>query len=715
MKRVAVDIGGTFTDCFVVWDGRVLETKALTTHHNLALGFNEALDYACTELGIERQTLLSQIDSLRYATTLGTNALIERKGPNLGLLITHGFESTVPISRGRGYGDGLSTFDKMNMPSAKRPQPLVPIPMIRGVRERIDWAGNIVIALDEDDLRRKIRELVDNGVEALVVSCVNSVVNKQHERRIREIFVEEYPRSMLGAIPIILGSEVSGRRGEYVRTSSAIIDAYLHSIMYHAMSRLELNLRDSEYRKPMLMVHNSGGMAQVNSTDALQTAHSGPVAGIHAGEKLAEASRMGNIVTTDMGGTSFDIGIVVEGGVKFYDFNPVIDRFLVTLPMVHLASLGAGGGSIARYDPTYRTIKVGPDSAGSDPGPACYERGGMNATVTDADLLLGYLDAANYAHGRIRLNPEYSSLALEPLCEALAMSEINAARLVRRRVDNDMAIGIVGELSARGLKPDKFTMLAYGGNGPLHACGIASAAGINRVLVPPFASVFSACGAGTLQQMHIHEYSHLTDLYNPLLRSVFDDYDSFNRVVEMLEERGRQDLMRQGFDPARVQHRLELDIRYGTQSIETAIECDRSRIRALRDVLRIIEKHAEDFRERYGEASRAPESGIRITTYRVVSWVEGESVRFDDLTPGRPHRPAPTPVGTRRCWFPTIDKPFDAPVYDQSALMAGVAIDGPAIVNPGATTYLIEPGWRYEAVAQGAVWLTRDSDSGRQP
>ena len=714
MRRVAVDIGGTFTDCFVVWDERVLETKALTTHHNLAQGFNEALDYACVELGIDRQALLSQVDSLRYATTLGTNALIERKGPNLGLLITHGFESTVPISRGRGYGDGLSTLEKMDVTNAKRPEPLVPIPMIRGVRERVDWAGEVVIALDEDDLRGKIRDLVDNGVEALVVSCVNSVVNPQHERRIREIFLEQYPRSMLGAIPIILGSEVSGRRGEYVRTSSAIIDAYLHAIMYHAMSRLELNLRDSEYRKPMLLVHNSGGMAQLNSTDALQTAHSGPVAGIHAGERLAEASRLGNIVTTDMGGTSFDIGIVIEGGVKFYDFNPVIDRFLVTLPMVHLASLGAGGGSIARYDATHRTIKVGPDSAGSDPGPACYDRGGTNPTVTDADLLLGYLDSANYAHGRIRLNQKRSRQAMEDLCDALDMNETDAVRLIRRRIDSDMAIGIVGELAARGLKPDKFTMLAYGGNGPLHACGIATAAGINRVLVPPFASVFSACGAGTLQQMHIHEYSHLTDLYNPLLRSVFDDYDAFNRIVEALEERGRQDLVRQGFDPAAARHRLELDIRYGTQSIETAIECDRRRIHELRDVLQIIEKHAEDFRERYGEASRSPESGIRITTYRVVSWVDGESVRFDDLTPGRNYRAAPPPIGTRRCWFTSADEPLDAPVYDGGALMAGVVLDGPAIVNPGATTYLVEPGWRYEAVAQGAAWMTRVGDRGER-
>ena len=707
MKRVAVDIGGTFTDCFVAWNGRFAEAKALTTHHNLAQGFNEALDRACEELGVGREELLSQVDSVRYATTLGTNALIERKGPNVGLLITHGFEGTVPVSRGRGYGDGLSIFEKMDVTNAKRPDPLVPIPMIRGVRERLDWAGNVVIPLDEDDVRVKIRELVENGLEGLVVSTANGIVNPAHERRIREIFLEEYPRSMLGAIPIILASEVTGRRGEYVRTTSALIDAYLHSIMYHAMSRLELNLRESRYEKPMLLVHNSGGMAQLNSTDALQTVHSGPVAGIHAGETLAEASKLGNIVTTDMGGTSFDIGIVVEGGIKFYDFNPTIDRFLVALPMVHLTSLGAGGGSIARYDATYATVRVGPDSAGSDPGPACYDRGGTSPTVTDADLLLGFLGLENYAHGRIRLNPKRSRRAFEDLCDALDMEPLDAARLVRRRVDNDMAVGIIAELASRGLRPERFTMLAYGGNGPLHACGIAGIAGIDRVLVPPFASVFSACGAATLRQMHIHEYNRLTDLYNPFTRTVYDDYGPFNQVVETLEERGRQDLLRQGFEAKDVRHRLELDIRYGTQLIETAIVCDKTRIHSVRDVLRIIEKHAKDFAARYGEASRSPESGVRVTTYRVASWVETERLRFGDLTPGRLRRPTPPPVGTRSCYFVDAQDPSEAPFYDGRALEPGVGLDGPAIVNPGATTYLVEPGWRYEAVEQGAVWLTR--------
>jgi N-methylhydantoinase A len=204
MKRVSVDIGGTFTDCFVAWGDRTIESKALTTHQNLALGFNDALKSACRELEITERELLSQVDSVRYATTLGTNALIERKGPRLGLLTTDGFRSSVPLTRAKGYATGLPHKQQMDVPNAQRPDPIVPIPMILEVRERVDYAGAVVMPLDEEQLRDQMRELVDRGVEAIVVVLANSVVNPVHELRIREIFLEEYPGHMLGAIPMLL-------------------------------------------------------------------------------------------------------------------------------------------------------------------------------------------------------------------------------------------------------------------------------------------------------------------------------------------------------------------------------------------------------------------------------------------------------------------------------------------------------------------------------
>jgi N-methylhydantoinase A len=709
MKRVSVDIGGTFTDCFVVWNEQYAEGKALTTHHNLALGFNESLADACKQLEVDAPTLLSEVDSVRYATTLGTNALIERKGPRVGLLVTAGFKHTIPLSRARGYGEGLPENEQMDIPNARRPIPIVPIPMIREVRERIDYRGQIFWQLDEDDVRTRIGELVDRGAEALVVLFTNSVVNPVHELRVREIFLEEYPAHLLGAVPMLLSHQVAGRKGEYARGTSTIMDAFLHQTMYHGLGTLELNLRAQGYSKPMLVSHNSGGMAQLNSTDALQTVHSGPVSGIAASEHLAGQAALGNVVATDMGGTSFDIGIVVQGGVKYYDFNPVIDRWLVSIPMMHLVTLGAGGGSIARFERMYKTIEIGPRSAGSDPGPACYDRGGLEPTVTDADLLLGYLDPKNYANGRIALAPRRSRQAIEDkLVDELDLDVIEICKLIKRTVDANMANGIAVELRTRGYDPKDFNILAYGGNGPLHACGIANALGIGKIVAPPFASTFSACGAGNVNQMHIHEMSTWTVLFDPNTRSFFADYDTFNGSVEELERRGREDLLRQGMVPDRIRYRLEIDMRYGNQRVQTAVVTNLTRLTTQRDVLLLMEQFYERYGARFGQGSQSPEAGVRVNTLRVCAFVEQPTVQFANLQlNGRFIAPPPS-LGERQCHFVGHALAIPTTLYDDRALEQGTRIEGPAIVTTRATTYLVEPGWTFRAAAQGAVWFVRE-------
>ncbi|MEH1017309.1 hydantoinase/oxoprolinase family protein [Micromonospora sp. CPCC 206060] len=708
MKRISVDIGGTFTDCFFVWGETYVEAKALTTHHNLALGFNEALDLACSRAGLDRGIVLKEVDSVRYATTLGTNALIERKGPKVGAIVTHGFEDTIPLSRGRGYGEGLDYSMQQNLPAAQRPEPLVPRHLIRSVKERVNSAGKVVARLDPENVRTVVRELVDAGAEALVVSLVNATENPEHELTIQEIVLDEFPAHELGAIPLLLSHQVSGRKGEYVRATSTIVDAFLHEIMFHALSQLSNNLRDSGYDRPMLVIHNSGGMAQMNSTDALQTIHSGPIAGVGAAEHLSNETGLGHVISTDMGGTSFDIGLVPEGGVKHYDFLPTIDRWLVSVPMVHLDTLGAGGGSIASYDRIHNSIKIGPESAGSNPGPACYDRGGLRPTVTDADLLLGYLDPDNYANGYIKLNPKRSRFAIEEnLCNHLELDVLDVARAIKDGVDEQMAIGIGKELRVRGYLPEDFTMLAYGGNGPLHACGIARHAGIKRVLAPPFSSVFSACGAGNMKQLHFHERGVHITMYNATSRSLYDKYDEFNAIVEELEARGREDLVRQGFSPDGVKYRLELDMRYGNQLLTQAVALDINRMSGVGDVLDMIRTFGDVYSHRFGASSAAPEAGIRVGTVRVASYVDGDVVNFDSLGAGG-ERTVPTEVSRRRAHFIGHDKPIETPVYDQTALSHENVIPGPAIVTTENTTYLVEPGWRLEPTAQGAVWFLQN-------
>lgn len=710
MRRVSVDIGGTFTDCFLVWDDKYVAAKALTTHQNLALGFNASLAQAYGQLGLGLEDVMADVDSVRYATTLGTNALIERRGPVVGLITTAGFESTVPLSRGRGYGEGLPERMRKDLPMAERPDPLVPIPLITGVRERMAQNGEVIMALDEDDLRAQVHRLVDRGAQAFVVSLVNSVVNPAHELRVEEVIREEYLEHMLGSAPILLAHKVVGRKGEYARTSSAILDAFLHKAMYLGLSSLELNLRENGHERPMQVVHNSGGMAQLNSTDALQTIHSGPVAGIAASEHLAAETDLGNIVCTDMGGTSFDIGLVVEGGIKFYDYNPVIERWMVNIPMVHLVTLGAGGGSIARFDRLRQTVAVGPQSAGSDPGPACYDKGGREASVTDADLLLGYLRTDNYAGGRIVLNEKRAaSVMRRTLGEALGTDTISAAKLVKQRVDNDMANGIAQELRARGYEPSQFTMLAYGGNGALHACGIASAIGITRVLVPPFSSVFSAVGAGNMDQLHIHEKSLYLQIYDSVTRSLLSGFEGFNAIVAELEATGRADLLRQGFAEGDIEHRLEVDMRYGNQLAQTAVVVGRNRIGNSDELLELIGVFGRDYGKRYGEGSQSPEAGIRINTVRVASYVTTPKLRFADILPPEDNlHEAPEAEAVRPCHFVGVEGPIETAFHTLETLALGAVVTGPAVVISQSTTFLVEPGWRLSVGRYGAGWLQRN-------
>lgn len=706
MRQASVDIGGTFTDCFLAYDEHYVEAKALTTHHNLASGFMDALSQACAEIDLDVQTVLSTVDAVRYATTLGTNALIERSGPPVGILLTAGFESIVPLMRGRGYGDGLSDLKQADLPGADRPEPLVPIRLVAGVQERIDYAGTVMLSIDEDNVRHQIRKLVDEGAQAFVVALANSVINPAHEKEVERIVLDEYPTHMLGALPVVLSHRVTGRKGEYARTMSAVIDAYLHSQMYHGLASLEIELRRNGYTQPMLLVHNTSGMAQRNSTSSLQTIHSGPVAGLEATHYLSGTYNEPNIIATDMGGTSFDIGLVTSDGVKFYDFNPVIDRFLVSTPMTYLHTLGAGGGSIARYDRLWDAVQVGPESAGSDPGPACYGRGGRLPTTTDANLVLGYLDADNYAGGTIQLHTRRAERAIEEhICQPTGLSLIEAAKSIKRKVDNNMAAAIFKEVAVKGYNPKNFVLLSYGGGGPLHACGYANELGIQNVLIPPFSSVFAALGAGNMNQLHIHETSLYLMVYDSNTRSLLDNFQVFNDSVTDLAAKGRDDLLRQGVDPAEIKSRVELDMRYGNQLAQIGVESPFTELTSQRQVLELLDLFSNIYAHRYGKGSQAPEAGVRINVIRVVSYAERDKLELQP-TQAEP-RPAPSASAIRECYYVGTEGPLKTAVYNSSELEEGHVIEGPVLVETPRTTYLAEPGWQLTMGRTGSAVLTK--------
>ena len=555
--EINVDIGGTFTDCFATSGETVATAKALTTHYDLSLGFMRAVEDIAATLDTDADALLARTEAIRYATTLGTNALIERTGPRLGLITTLGHEDTVTIGRCRQWGDGLPPSMTRDLARAKRPEALIPPEHITAIRERMDWMGQPLIPLDRDEVRERVYELVNAGVRGFIVGLLHAHANPAHEIAVRDVIEEEFPSAYLGRFPTILSHEVSRRSGEYVRTMTAIIEGYLHRVTSDRLSGLRDQLRARGYRGPLLMVHNTGGMGSLARTTPIKTVHAGPVSGLFGSRHTAARHGYEKVVTTDMGGTSFDVGIVVQGSVRFYEFNPVIDRWRVQAPMMDIKAIGAGGGSIARVDPV-TGVAVGPRSAGSTPGPACFGQGGTEPTVTDANLVLGYLDADTYHGGEFPLDKRRAERAIErKVGKPLGIDTVTAARRIRRVVDRQMGDEIFKEVTLKGYDPADFTVFSFGGGGPLHACGYAKALKAGNVVVPPHASVFSASGAAGLELLHVYEKSAWFVLFNPLHEADVRELRRLQRDRRRLQAAGLHRLRRRGLHarPGRVRRR----------------------------------------------------------------------------------------------------------------------------------------------------------------
>ncbi|MFX0197988.1 MAG: hydantoinase/oxoprolinase N-terminal domain-containing protein, partial [Candidatus Hodarchaeota archaeon] len=320
INTINIDIGGTFTDCYLRYGDRSVITKAPTTTYDLSVAFMKTIEDAAREMGVPLEALLQEIESIRYSTTLAMNRLIERKGPRLCLITTRGFEDVVFIGRGNSWQDGLTMKEKRTIPLQNKPEPLIPRELVIGVKERVNSFGKVVMPLVEEDFREKLPYLVDQSVRGFVVCLLWSILNPIHERRIKEIIEEEYPDFYLGGMPVVLSSEVLPKQGEYGRFMSTILSAYLQQSMQEELSHVTDHLRNMGYKKSLKMVHNSGGMAELTSTMAVQTYNGGPVAGLIGGAYLSRLYGSENTLVTDMGGTSFDTGVVVQGSPRFYIF-----------------------------------------------------------------------------------------------------------------------------------------------------------------------------------------------------------------------------------------------------------------------------------------------------------------------------------------------------------------------------------------------------------
>ena len=690
---IDIDIGGTFTDCFVNHDNRTFTQKEPTTHYDLSVGLLNALKGISKQSGLRLNDLLQQTAVFRYSTTIAMNALIERKGPKLGLITTAGFEDTIYIGKGSQWAHGLTLEEQKKIVALKKPEPLIPRKLTVGLRERVDCFGQVVIPLKKEEVLKKIQYLVDRGCQGFVISLLWSFMNSAHEKMVKEVIEEEYPEVYLGSFPILLSSEVSPMLGEYPRTMTAVLSAYLHSAMGDHISGLGEELRDRDYRKPILIVHSTGGMAKPSRTRAVDTYNAGPVAGLFGGRQIATQYELENVIVADMGGTSFDIGLIHGGELNYYQFNPVIDRWQVHLSRIETKSIGAGGGSIAWIRTDFGALEVGPKSAGSMPGPACYDLGGTEPTVTDADLLLGYIDPDYFVGGRRKLNRDKAYKAMATIAEPLGISVEEAALRVKRIVDGHMGNEIFKETALRGYEPQDFVIFAMGGAGAAHCCGFASHVNIGKIFVFPFSSVFCAFGSSQMDIMHLYEESKHIILMEPYSDKILQDIDEFNSVVRRLQAKARTDLAAEGFGEEEIIYVLELEMRYGMQLYTTRFIAPMVLMSAPEDATSICNAFDVAYGEMYDSIGAYPEGGISVETFILKAKVLSSKYQQNPI-PTEGEDASRALKGKRPVMWDEKGY-FETPIYQRGLFGPGNKIQGPAIIEAKDTTIVIPPGYKY--------------------
>jgi N-methylhydantoinase A/oxoprolinase/acetone carboxylase beta subunit len=709
LDSVDIDVGGTFTDVVLTLGGRRWIGKAPTTPYDLSVCFMNGIEEVALEAGLDVEELLPRLDVVRYSTTVAMNRLIERRGPRVGLITTEGHEDAILIGRGAQWTDGTRLAERRNLALQRKPVPLIPRTMIVGAKERVDSTGRVLRPLDEEDLRRKLRVLMDRGARSIVVSLLWSFANPVHERRVKELVREEYKEYHIGYLPVVLSSQVVPKLGEYERTMTAVLDAYLQHSMQTELSAMWDRLRELGYRGSFLMIHNSGGSGEVFKTTASRTYNGGPVSGLMGSYHLATALGYKNVVAGDMGGTSFDIGLVVDQSVRNYEFRPIIDRWMVGITMLQTLSIGAGGGSIAWINHDLGgQLNVGPRSAGSDPGPACYDQGGTEPTVTDADVVLGYINPDTYYGGRMRLDRAKAERAIgERIAAPLGVGVEDAAWLIRRIVDENMNSAIRREIHLRGYHPEDFILFAFGGAGPTHVAGFLG--DLAGAVIFQTAPVFCALGSSIMDVVHVYETSRRMIVMAPITQELTSDYETFNGVVDQLVEQAEADLKAEGLPLEGAELSLELDMLYGGQVNVKRTACPVLHLSGQQDVQALYDEFEREFSEAFSPLVVNKPGGVYLDNFVLKVSIPTPKPATPELPLGGADASAAL-TGKRQVWWPGQGW-TDTSIYHADALRPGHRLEGPVIVEAPLTTVVVPPGMRY-AIDRHGLGLLEASENG---
>lgn len=675
---VGIDTGGTFTDIVVLGDDGALRlAKVPSSNRDPALAVLAAVDDKIPGWRLSERDIARFV----HGTTVATNAVLERKGARIGILSTAGFEDVIEIGR-----QNRKTLYQL-LPDAETPTFLAPGARRRGVVERIAPDGSIVTELDRDSLARSVAELVEQGVDGIAVCFLFSYVNPRHERMARDHIARAYP-----GIEISLSSEVDPSLREYERSCATAFDAYVKPKLYHYLRTLEDGLATRGVPAPLQIMQSRGGVcsAKVARERPVRLFLSGPAAGVVAARAVGLSVNEENLITIDVGGTSSDISMVVKGQTVLRP-EGALQNYSVRVPMVDVNAIGAGGGSIAWVD-SAGTLRVGPESAGAQPGPACYGNGGTEPTVTDASVVLGYLDPQGFAGGSIQLDPALAAAAIKSrIADPLGMSVEQAALGIHRIVNAQMAEGVRLMSLGRGLDPRDFALVAFGGAGPLHAAAIAQDLGIRKVLVPRQPGVLSA--RGLLDALVEHEVS-VGFVHN--LAQV--DLAALLGTLKDLDQRCAELMAQESLGDREIETAYFADVCFVGQSFHIEVPLDPAKSPSL--IADIYEDYCALHEQLHGHHTKVP---ARIVNLRVVKRVafdqpdEAFDSAADAATAGK-RRPILLDQASGWC---------EAAIRHRATLAAPTSLAGPAIIDQLDTTTLVPAGWHTHTHDNGVLSLLK--------
>jgi len=686
---IGIDAGGTMTDTILVdHDGNFKIGKSATTPLNEAEGFLTSAEDAADAWGISLETLFSGVNVVLYSGTGMLNTLLSRTGRKLGLITSKGMEDMILMGRGLQAWADYSYADRLHAITHHHPDPLVPRRRTHGVTERVDHFGDVIIPLYEHEVGAAARKLIADKVDAICIMTIFSHVNPIHEKRIAEICREEVAKA--GAdITVYTSHEVRPVIREQSRLNSVLIEAYATSRGRKQLKGIEDVSRKYGFKYGVQTLLSFGGLTSINHPRLHETMISGPIGGILGAAYVGKLIGNDSLICSDMGGTSFDMGVITRGQTRIEN-EPLMDRFKLNVPTLHLDTIGAGAGMILKVDPLTKKVSLGPESAGSDPGPICFAKGGTEPTIADCDAILGRLNPHYFLGGKVILQVEKARKAFKEKCaDLLGVSVEEAAEGMIDMLEADANNALRRVISGQGIHPSEFTLLSYGGSGPLHLAGCARGIGFKDIITFQFAAAFSAFGCTTADYMRRHSVSTQIDIPAKADDAALEAFGA--RVTAVWDDLTRaavDEMIADGHAREKITTTPFLMMRYTGQLEDVEVMAPLSAISNADDMRKVLTEFEAVYAKVNHRVSRYGEAGFSITELGLIATADKVKPTLARRPLGKSD-PASAHKGVREAYIG--GRWHKANLYEMDLLQPGHEVAGPAIIEHPATTLVVHP------------------------